>query len=382
MKRVALFYPWIYVRSGVERTILELAHRSRHRYTVFTNHYDAEQTYPEFRALERLVVLRKVPVERSFGAVLRAAFIIVRQKLPLDSFDALLISSEGLGDLVTFRNSSKPVFCFCHTPVRPVYDPVYRRLWLQRHPRSRLTLGMFSLLYHAVTRAAWRRYRRVFVNSQEVRGRVLTGGLCQPERIEVLHPGVDVPGVSAQDVSEPYFLCAGRIKWTKNVELAVRAFVEFRRASGAPRGWRLVVAGGLDAGSREYLAQLREMSAGEPVSYHQDPSDDELAELYARSYAVVFPSLNEDWGIVPLEAMAHGKPVLAVNSGGPTESVVHGETGFLLEPSAETFAERMLWLAEHPDAVHRMGAMARSRATLFSWDAFVRRLDDYVETLA
>jgi len=198
----------------------------------------------------------------------------------------------------------------------------------------------------------------------------------------VLHPGVDVPGVSAQDVSEPYFLCAGRIKWTKNVELAVRAFVEFRRASRARRGWRLVVAGGLDAGSREYLAQLREMSAGEPVSYHQDPSDDELAELYARSYAVVFPSLNEDWGIVPLEAMAHGKPVLAVNSGGPTESVVHGETGFLLEPSAETFAERMLWLAEHPDAVHRMGAMARSRATLFSWDAFVRRLDDYVETLA
>ena len=191
MKRVALYYPWIYVRSGVERTILELVRRSRHQYTVFTNHYDAGQTYPQFRAFERLVVLRKVPVERSFGTVLRAASIIVRQKLPLDSFDALLISSEGLGDLVTFRNSSKPVFCFCHTPVRPVYDPVYRRVWLQRHPRSRLMLGMFSKLYHAVTRAAWRRYRRVFVNSAEVRGRVLTGGLCQPDRIEVLHPGVD-----------------------------------------------------------------------------------------------------------------------------------------------------------------------------------------------
>jgi len=61
---------------------------------------------------------------------------------------------------------------------------------------------------------------------------------------------------------------------------------------------------------------------------------------------------------------------------------VHGETGFLLEPSADAFAERMVWLAEHPNAVHRMGAMARARATAFSWDAFVRRLDDYVETLA
>jgi len=383
MKRVALYYPWIYVRSGVERTILELVRRSRHQYTVFTNHYDADQTYPQFRALERLVVRRQVSVERSFRAVLRAASIVALQKLPLKHFDALLVSSEGIGDFVTFRNTVTPVFCFCHTPVRPVYDPVYRRVWLQRHPGGRLPLALFSLLYRAVTRWAWRHYQRVFVNSEEVRGRVLSGGLCAPDRIEVLHPGVDLPPTDAPEAHEPYFLYAGRIKWTKNVELAVRAFVEFRRRVDAARGWRLVVAGGVDAGSRDYLAQLRNISDGDSaVSYHPDPSDDELAGLYARCYAVVFPSLNEDWGIVPLEAMAHGKPVLAVNRGGPTESIVHGETGFLLEPTPEAFARQMVWLSQHPDVLRRMSVAARARASAFSWDAFVRRLDDYVETLA
>jgi len=93
----------------------------------------------------------------------------------------------------------------------------------------------------------------------------------------------------------------------------------------------------------------------------------------------VFPSLNEDWGIVPLEAMAHGKPVLAVNSGGPTESVVDGETGFLLEPSAAAFATKMSWLVEHSEEARRMGVAAVARAKRYSWDAFVQRLDDYVE---
>ena len=171
MKRVALYYPWIYVRSGVERMILELVTRSRHRYTVFTNHFNREQTFPEFRDIHA-VELPRIPVERSFRQVLRAAATIARQRLDLGGFDALLVSSEGLGDFITFRNHDRPVVCFCHTPVRPVYDPVYRRHWVARHPWARLPLALFSLGYGFLTRRAWRHYARVFVNSKEVAGRI------------------------------------------------------------------------------------------------------------------------------------------------------------------------------------------------------------------
>jgi len=382
VKRVALYYPWIYVRSGVERVIFELVRRSRHEYTVFTNHVNFEQTFPEFRTLKRLVVLDGVPVDRSFGSVLRAALTIMTQRLQLEEFDALLVSSEGLGDLITFRNHTRPVLCFCHTPVRPIYDPVYRRVWLERHPRARLALTFYSFFYAAFTRRAWRHYRRVFVNSREVARRVLQGKLCPPEKLEVLHPGVDTDEIHLSPRYERYFACVGRIKWTKNVELAIQAFVEFKATRPQGEEWGLIVAGGVDAGSKSYLDQLQRLSAGDPaVTYHADPGNAELAALYSGCYAVLFPSLNEDWGMVPLEAMAYGKPVLAVNSGGPRESIVDGETGFLLDPTPEAFAERMTWLADRPEAVRRMGAAGTERAKAFSWDAFVRRLDDCIDAL-
>jgi len=380
MKRVALYYPWIYVRSGVERVILELVQRSRHRYTVFTNHVDYEQTYPEFRTLEHLVVLDDVPVERGFAAVLRAAGTIMRQKLDLQGFDALLVSSEGLGDLITFRNHGLPVLCFCHTPARPVYDPVYRRVWLERHKRARVPLALFSPLYAFLTRRAWRHYRRVFANSDEVRRRIADGKLYPPERVEVLHPGVDVERIQPSFAYDPYFLYAGRIKWTKNVELAVQAFLEFQRLVPDACDWRLIIAGSVDRHSQQYLADLQRLSANQPsIVYRLAASRAELYALYDRATAVLFPSLNEDWGIVPLEAMAFGKPVLAVNQGGPTESVADGATGLLLDPTPRAFAEKMAYLAGHPEEIHRMGINAVVRAERFSWAHFVKRLDEYIE---
>jgi glycosyltransferase involved in cell wall biosynthesis len=379
VKRVALYYPWIYLRGGAERVILEIARRSRHRYTIFTNHLNREQTYPELAALPDLVELPRLPVQRSFPSVLRAALTIARQKLDLAAFDALLVSSEGLGDFITFRNHEKPVVCFCHTPARPVYDPVYRRAWLEAHPRGRLPLAVLSVGYAWLTRLAWRHYRRVFVNSREVASRVLGGSLCAAQRLEVLHPGVDADRIHPSGAYEPYFLCAGRIKWTKNVGLAIDAFRAFRRTHPAAGGWRLLVAGALDGGSGAYLRELERLAAGEPgIEFQPNPTDEELAARYDRCYALVHPSLNEDWGLVPLEAMAHGKAVLAVNAGGPKESVLDGQTGFLLDPRPEAFADRMTWLAEHPDAARGMGARGAARVRTYSWDAFVGRLDDYI----
>ncbi len=383
MKRVALYYPWIYVRSGVERVILEIVRRSRHRYTVFTNHVNYAQTYPEFRELPNLVVLGRVPVERSFGAVLRAARTIAAQKLDLADCDALLVSSEGLGDLITFRNHAKPVLCFCHTPARPVYDPVYRASWLAAHPGARIPLALYSFVYRLVTRRAWRHYRRVFANSREVAGRIAAGRLCPPDRVEVLHPGVDVERIRPSFTCEPYFLCAGRIKWTKNVALAIAAFREFQRTRRDAGRWRLVIAGGVDEASRGYLAGLEERARERPgITFHLDPSTEELERLYDRASAVMFPSLNEDWGIVPLEAMAFGKPVLAVNRGGPTESVVDDETGYLLEPTAAAFAAAMARLAADPALGARLGRQAAEHVRRYSWEAFVRRLDEYIEDIA
>ncbi len=379
MKRVAVYYPWIHLRGGAERVMLEIARRSCHRVTLFTHHLDLAQTFPEFRTLSALTVLGGVSVQRSFAGVLKACASIAREKLDLRGFDALLITTDGVGEFLTLRNHAIPVLCFCHTPVRPVYDPVYRRVWLHGRPAARLPLAVFSFFYRWLTRLAWKHFRRVFVNGEEVRRRIAAGRICALEKVEVLHPGVDLAGISPEFAHDRYFLYAGRIKWTKNVELAIDAFHAFRAAQG-DSGWRLIVAGAVDPSSGDYVMALRQR-AGDlgAVEFVENPSDAELNTLYTRCYALVFPSLNEDWGLVPLEAMARAKPVLAVNRGGPTESIVHEETGFLLAPTPEAFATKMTWLVEHPEAAKRMGALAVDRVRRYSWEAFVQRLDDYLE---
>jgi glycosyltransferase involved in cell wall biosynthesis len=380
MKHVALYYPWIYVRSGVERSILEIARRTRHRYTVFTNHYDREQTFPEFADLTNLVRLPEVPVRRSFRQTVRAARTIVGQRLALDGCDALLVHSEGLGDFITLRNHDRPVLCYCHSLVRPVYDPVYREALLRRTPRYRLPLACLAPMYRQATRVAWRHYARVFVNSEETRRQVAAARLCPSDRVEILHPGVALENIRPSFRYEPFFLHVGRIKWTKNVELAVRAFLEFRRTSPHASQWKLIVAGDVDRHGHAYLDELRALSRAEPaVEFRLAPSAAELDDLYDRCSALLFPSASEPWGIVPLEAMAYGKPVLAVNHGGPTESVVHGETGYLLEPDPAVFAGVMASVADQPAQVRSMGGKAVERAGRYSWDHFVDRLDEYVE---
>ena len=119
MKRVALYYPWIHLRSGIERMILEVLARSRHRVTVFTSHLDLEHTFPEFQHLSNVVALRRVSVRRAIAPALGAALTIARQRLPLEGYDALIVSSEGLGDLITLRNHAVPVVCYCHSLSRP-----------------------------------------------------------------------------------------------------------------------------------------------------------------------------------------------------------------------------------------------------------------------
>ena len=380
MKRIALYYPWIYLRSGVERSILEIARRSRHRYTVFTNHYDRDQTFPEFAGLDNVVVLRSITVERSFVQTLKAVRTISGQRLDLERFDALLVSSEGLGDFITLRNHEKPVICYCHSLARPIYDSVYRESLLRRRPRYRVPLACLAPFYRIATRAAWSHYQRVFVNSLETQNHVTAARLCPSSRVEVLHPGVDLDTIRPSFRYEQWFLHVGRIKWTKNVDLAVRAFLAFKNTYAGGWEWKLVVAGDVDRHDRTYLEELQGLSRSDPaIEFRLTPSASELDDLYDRCSAVLFTSLSEPWGIVPIEAMAFGKPVLAVNRGGPTESVTDGETGALLDPTPQAFAEKMAYLADHPEEIRRMGSKAVERAGLYSWDTFVKRLDEYIE---
>jgi len=377
--RPAIYYPWVYLKGGAERVLIELMHRSRHEWTLYTNHYESDSTFPEFAHLP-VVPLHEVSVRRSISGVARAAYTLMTQRLDLGSHDSLVVVSEGLGNLIAAR-STVPTSCICLTPLKVAYEPFTRQQFFtgghRLHYRGALAL------YRHFEQPSWDRYRRVFCNSSETRRRLLSAHLVEEARLEVLHHGVDTTHFQPAGRREPFFLVPGRIMWQKNIELAIDAFLQFK-PDVARNEFKLVIAGMVDAKSKSYFELLQVRAGGrEDIRFLESPTDAALLRLYQGSHAVVFPPRCEDWGLVPLEAMACGKVVLAVDRGGPRESIVNGETGFLRLDDADAFAQAMASLAAmRPAQLERMGARSRVRAGTFSWDAFASRIDDHVEELS
>ncbi|KHJ81974.1 glycosyltransferase, group 1 family protein [Oesophagostomum dentatum] len=109
-------------------------------------------------------------------------------------------------------------------------------------------------------------------------------------------------------------------------------------------------------------------------------ADEEKITLLRRSRAVLYTPHNEHFGIVPVEAMYVGTPVIAVNSGGPKESIVHLETGLLVEQTPEAFAESMATLIRDESLRRKINEMAPKRVRdLFAFEAFSSRLDQIVK---
>ena len=381
--KVALYYPWLYLTSGAERTILELTGRSRHQWTIFTNRFEPDNTFPGL-ARRNVVELGKVPVKRTFLSALKGALRILTQPIPLREFDALVIVCEGFGDLVLFRNRRTPALCVCLTPLRLAFDPVYRERCLEKRKGwERLSIRAGTSLFRVVDRWAWKRYRQVIAISTEAKNRAVAGRLAPKDAIEVVHPGLGFEPTEPSLRFEQFFLLPGRIMWTKNIELGIEAFLRFRTEYREGRQFRLVIAGIVDRKSEPYLAKLRSLAerAEGSVEFRLHPSDAELAGLYGSCYATLFTAFNEDWGIVPLESMAFGKPTIAVNRGGPKESVVNEVTGFLVEPAANDFAARMAQLAGDPALCARMGESGHEHAKKYSWGTFTDHIDGVIDAL-
>lgn len=382
--KIAVYYPWVYLKSGCERTMVEFLRRSRHRVTIFTNHFDADATFSDLRLMD-VRELPRVSVRRSFLQVIRAAIQLLAQKLPLNDYDLLMVFCEGLGDFVVFRNLGVPTVCLCFTPLRAAFDPHYQAAYLRMHGNRwtrRLLLKFAAATFRVLDRIAWKRYDRVFAISNEVRCRIIAGGLCPANSVEVIHPGVNFEQSQLSGVYHKRFLIPGRIMWTKNIELGIHAFLDLLERRPDLSAFELVIAGFVDQKSRPYLARLRQLSASCPrIRFVLSPSDEELTALYRDSYTVLYTPFNEDWGLVPIEAMCHGKPVISVNQGGPTEIILNGETGFLVPPEASSFSGAMARLADDPELVVTMGNKGREHCQRFSWDVFVGKLDASLEQL-
>lgn len=198
-------------------------------------------------------------------------------------------------------------------------------------------------------RAVFARAAGVVAVSSSIADSVRTLGARQ---VQVIPNGIDVPPAVGAEAEPPYVLFAGRL----SIEKGVLELVD------AARGLPLVVVG--DGPLRRRVPQARGFVAR-----------DELVRLLDQAAVVVCPSRREGFGMACLEAMAHGKPVVATDVGGLRDLVVDGETGIVVPPrNTSALRAAIELLLGDADLRARLGAAGHQRAFAFDWTRVIPRL--------
>ena len=235
-------------------------------------------------------------------------------------------------------------------------------------------LGTGYLVSSWAERLAVERADRVIAVSAQMRADILANFRVEPERVVVLHNGVDAKAFTRTErrealdrhgVREPYALFVGRISEQKGI------FQLLEAARQLPEGVQLVLCAS-SPDTPELLTRLQTAVSGRPEIRWINAMlpVEEVVQIYSHAAVFVCPSVYEPFGIINLEAMACGTPVVASRVGGIPEVVADGETGWLVEPGDPAALAQALRIAlADPQRARRMGEAGRRRVEAhFSWD--------------
>lgn len=199
------------------------------------------------------------------------------------------------------------------------------------------------------------------------------------DRITVSYPGIDhelctpdPAGPSAARSADPVIAYVGRLQRYKGLDAVLRAIGSLRAEDLTVR---FVIAGRGD--DRERLETLaRELGVEALVDFRGYISEEHKIDLLRSIWANVYPSPKEGWGITNIEAAACGTQSLVSDAPGLRESVVHGETGYLIPHGDMTaWVDRIRQLCEHPERLPQMAAAAIRHAARFTWDETARQME-------
>ncbi|TMW49269.1 hypothetical protein DOY81_005647 [Sarcophaga bullata] len=410
MVRVLFLHPDLGI-GGAERLVVDaaLALKGRgHEVSFLTNHHDPDHCFKETKdgRFEVRVVGDWLP-RKVFGrfyafcayfrmlyAAFFASFFLCRK----EQVDVIFCDQISIGIPVLKMAKCKPkIIFYCHFPDQLLSSEggVLKRLY--RSPINYLeevTIGMahvtlvnskFTLRVFQETFRRLNKVPEVLYPSINTRyfDDMMRNKTVENEDLNKILAEKDLPRNAF------IFLDINRYERKKNHPLAIKAFCQLANTLNF-NDWkrcRLVVAGGYDkrvVENVEHFSELenlvQEMDAKESIKLLKSLSDEDKFILLSKTNCLVYTPANEHFGIVPLEGMYMSKPVIALNSGGPTETIVNNLTGYLCDPVVDTFAKAMANIFKDDGLRERMGAMGHKRVQQkFSFEAFSEKLDSIVK---
>jgi glycosyltransferase involved in cell wall biosynthesis len=350
--RVAIIHYWLIGMRGGEK-VLEALCEIYPEADIYTHVYMPEAVSDIIKSHHiSTTFIQKLPFATRLYKHYLPLMPMALEALDLRQYDLVISSEAGPAKGVVVRPDAIHI-CYCHSPMRYIWDQAHE----YKEHAGQLTKAAIALLMPSLRLwdyASAARVDQFIANSSFVGSRIWK---YYRRSSEVIYPPVDLNSFEIGNGEGAYYLAFGQLVRYKRFDLAVESFNRLRLP--------LVIAG---VGEEE--KRLRSL-AGDTVKFLGKQSAVELKELLRRCKALIFPG-QEDFGIVPLEAMASGRPVIAYGAGGALETVVDGKTGLLFREQNSASLEEAVLQFEATYS-HFVSQDLRSHAETFGKDVFLSK---------
>jgi glycosyltransferase involved in cell wall biosynthesis len=377
--RIAIVHDWLTGMRGGEK-VLEAFCELFPESDIFTLiHVNGSVSKIIENKCIRTSFLQKIPFAKSHYRSFLPLFPLAVESFDMRNYDIVLSSSHCVAKGVLTSPSTIHI-CYCHTPMRYIWDSYHT--YFNADKRGLISRFMTSVVAHYLR--SWdvtssNRVNYFVANSYNVANRIQK---YYKRSAKVIHPPVDCTFYTPSDSYKEgdYYLIVSAFAPYKRIDIAVDAFEKL--------GLPLIVVGG---GQEEYLVKSVTKKYVTCVGWQ---SDESLKKYYRECKALIFPG-EEDFGIVPLEAQACGKPVIAFAKGGVLETVhgIYSQLGsergrlphqpemptgvFFTEQTAESLMEAIVFFENYRSLFYPV--IMRKHAEGFDYLLFKEKLKQYIE---
>ncbi len=366
--KLAIVHDYIKEYGGAER-VLETLHEIWPEAPVFTTVYLPQFLGPHRKRFEgwdiRTSSLQKIPFIEKLISPIRLLTPWVFENWNFEGYDAVIVSATGAySPNLIVRKPDTIHICYCHTPPRFLYGYPTARNW-QNNVFGKIIGNLVNHRMREIDFISAQRPDFFIANSNEVRQRIEK---FYRREATVIYPPVNLQTTdNRQQITKKknYYLAGGRLARPKHIELAIEACNKLKLS--------LKVFG---RGFADYGEELSKI-AGPTIEFLGEVDEDTLWQLYQESKALLYPSEQEDFGIIPVEAMSFGLPVIGLSQGGVKETVVDGRTGILFE---ELTPDSMIKAIKRFEKAVLKKEDCIKQASKFGKERFKREMKNFVET--
>ena len=362
--KIALVHDYLQVYGGAER-VLEAMHEIWPEAPIYTAFVNWKGLGPHADRIKKWDI-KTSWVERNwfvkrFHSPLRFLTPWVWKYFDFTDYDVVISSSAWYMPRGIITNPKITThICYLHTPPRYLYGYDTARNWNKYWP-----VKLYSLIVNHFLRLydynSAQSVDYFLANSKETQKRITK---FYRRKSTVIYPPVKININTHLECVGDYYLVVSRLARAKHIDLAIEACQKLNK--------QLIIVG--KGPDEEYL---RSRISGTNVTFVGEVDDNELPAIYANAKALIFPAKDEEFGIVPVEAMGYGIPVIAFRSGGVPETIIEGKTGILFD---ELNLEAVVNAMKKLDKLNIKKVDCTKRAYSFSKEIFQTKMQNFIST--